>query len=71
MMLFRFIVELQPLTDSVEVCVGAVVVQVNCTTETDNLRWRTSPECQVSYSTDDTNLVGDVIQRCNFETILL
>ena len=62
--------ELQPSNESVEVCLGAAV-QVNCSTETDHLLWRTTPECQVSYNKDDTDLVGDVIERCDFETILL
>ena len=62
--------ELQPSSESVEVCLGTTF-QVNCTTETDHLRWRTSPQCQVSYNKDDIDLVGDVIQRCDFEAILL
>ena len=70
MMLLRFVVELQPSSESVEVCSGTDV-QVNCTTGTDHLLWRTTPECQVSYNKDDTALMGDVIQRCNFEAILV
>ena len=69
-MLFRFVVELQPSSESVEVCLDTTV-QVNCTTGTDHLRWRTTLQCQVSYDKDDTDLVGDVIQPCNFEAILL
>ena len=70
MILFRFVVELQPANESVEVCIG-VAVEVNCTTGTDNLVWGTNPDCLISYNKGDTNLVGDVTQRCNFEAILL
>ena len=64
------IVELQPSIESVELCSGTHV-QVNCTTGTDDLYWRTSPECRVSYEKDDTALVGVVRPFCDFEAILL
>ena len=69
-MLFRSVVELQPSSESVEVCSGTAV-QVNCTTGTNDLYWRTTPACQVSYDKDDTALVGVGIQFCDFEAILL
>ena len=62
--------ELQPSSESAEVCSGKAV-QVNCTTETDDLYWRTTPECRVSYQKDDTALVGVVRPFCDFEAILL
>ena len=64
------IVELQPSSESVEVCSGTAV-QVNCTTETDDLYWRTTLECRVSYDKDDTALVGVMIPSCVFEAILI
>ena len=68
--MFLSVVELQPASESVEVCSGAAV-HVNCTTGTDYLLWRTTANCQVPYHKDDTHLVGDVEQRCNFEALLL
>ena len=67
---FPFLVELQPSSESVEVCSGTTV-QVNCTTATDHLFWRAPPECFVSYNKDDTALVGVVRPFCDFEAILL
>ena len=64
------VVELQPSIESVEVCLGTTV-QVNCTTGTNDLLWRTSPECRVSYEKNDTALVGVVRHSCDFEAILL
>ena len=61
--------ELQPSSEKVEVCPGTAV-RVSCTTETRDLYWRTTPDCQVSYDNDDTALVGVVLPFCDFEAIL-
>ena len=67
---FGSIVELQPSSESVEVCSGTAV-QVNCTTGTDDLYWRTIPDCRVIYDKDDTALLGIVVSSCDFEAILI
>ena len=70
MLLFRSVVELQPSSESVEVCLGTTV-EVNCTTETNFLLWSTSPECGIPYSKHSTDFVGVVRTFCDFEAILL
>ena len=67
--MFHFAVELQPSSESVEVCLGTAV-EVNCTTGTNNLVWTTSPQCIRAYSKDNTELVGVVRTFCDFEAIL-
>ena len=67
---FLCAVELQPSSESVEVCLGTAI-EVNCTTGTNNLVWTTTPECRMSYNTANTALVGDVLTFCDFEVILL
>ena len=69
---FLSVVELQPSSELVEVCLGTSI-EVNCTTETDDLLWGTSPaaECHVFCNKDDTAFVGFVIPACDFEAILL
>ena len=67
---FLSVVELQPASESVEVCLGAAV-QVNCTTETDRLLWKTTPECRVSYDKGNAQPLGVVTPFCDFEAVLL
>ena len=64
------VVELQPSSESVEVCPGTSV-QVNCTTGTNSLVWRTTPTCFISYNADVIAPVGVVNSFCNFEAVLL
>ena len=68
--MFRSVVELQPAGESTEVCSGTAV-QVNCTTETDDLYWTTTPTCFVSYDKSVTTDVGVVRTFCDFEAILI
>ena len=65
---FNSAVELQPSSESIEVCLGSTV-EVNCTTFTIDLYWETTPECFFSY--DSGNIVGLVGMFCDFEVILL
>ena len=67
---FVSVVELQPSSESVEVCLGTAV-DINCTTGTNSLYWTTTPECSIFYNADDTALVGDVTPFCDLEAILL
>ena len=61
------VVELQPSSESVEVC-SRTAVEVNCTTETDDLLWTTTLECHVLYNKANTAfVVGVVISPCDFE----
>ena len=61
-------VELQPSSESIEVCVDDTV-EVNCTTFTEYLYWETTPECFVLYL--GTTMAGLVGTFCDFEAILL
>ena len=62
--------ELQPSSESVEVCLGSTV-EVNCTTFTQYLYWETTLECVSFYDNGDSELVGVVRTFCDFEVILL
>ena len=64
-----FIVELQPSRETVEVCPGTAV-RVNCTTRTNDLYWRATTDCGLSYDKGDTALVGVVVPFCDLEAIL-